>query len=189
MYQKSRWYNLRFLKYTIEHGRQKLVIGHFLLFYSSFHPKKIYILKKKKKNISWGYYQFKQVYHKWQSYYVWSLRYEARQTELFYHCGPFLPFYPTNNSQNQNFQKVNKNTWRYYYFTHMYHKWQSYDEWFLRCGVPRTKCFVILDCFLLFYPPNNSENSNFEKIKKIKIDNGRNKKVTYRGGCPTQRNP
>ena len=78
----------------------------------------------------------------------------------------FLPFYPTNNSQNQNFQKANNNTWSYYYFTHMYHKWQSYDEWFLRCGVPRTKCFVILDCFLLFYPPNNAEKPNLEKIKK-----------------------
>ena len=152
-----------------------MVIGHFLLFYPSSHPKKIYI-EKKMKNISWGYYQFKQVYHKWQSYYVWFLRYEARQTEFFYHCGPFFfPFYPTNNSQNQNFQKVNKNTWRYYYFTHMYHKWQSDDEWFLRCGVPRTKCFVILDCFLLFYPPNNSENSNFEKIKKKSTTDGTKK--------------
>ena len=92
----------------------------------------------------------------------------------------FLPFYPTNNSQNQNFQKMNKNTWRYYYFTHMYHKWQSYDEWFLRCGVPRTKCFVILDCFLLFYPPNNSENSNFEKKKKKNRQRTEQKSDIYR---------
>ena len=26
--------------------------------------------------------------------------------------------------------------------------------------------FVILDCFLLFYPPNNPKNKNFEKLKK-----------------------
>ena len=32
------------------------------------------------------------------------------------------------------------------------HKWQSYDAWFLRYGVQRTEFFVILDCFLPFYP-------------------------------------
>ena len=34
----------------------------------------------------------------------------------------------------------------------MHHKWQSYDVWFLRYGVPRTECFVILDCSLPFTP-------------------------------------
>ena len=30
----------------------------------------------------------------------------------------------------------------------------------------QTKFFVILDCFLPFYPPNNPKNQNFEKMKK-----------------------
>ena len=34
----------------------------------------------------------------------------------------------------------------------MYHKWQSYDVWFLRYGVQQTEFFVILDHFLPFYP-------------------------------------
>ena len=48
--------------------------------------------------------------------------------------GHFLPFYPPNNQENQNFEKMKESTWRYYHFTHVYHKWQSYDVWFLRHG-------------------------------------------------------
>ena len=48
----------------------------------------------------------------------------------------------------------------------MYHKWQSYDVWFLRYGVWQTEFFVILDHFLPFYPPKNPKNQNFEKMKQ-----------------------
>ena len=46
------------------------------------------------------------MYHKWQSYNVWFLRYGARQTEFFLILEHFLPFYPTNNPKNQNFEKI-----------------------------------------------------------------------------------
>ena len=42
-----------------------------------------------------------------------------------------------------------KNHWRYYHFQHVYHKWQSYDIWFLRYEAWRTEAFVILDHFLI----------------------------------------
>ena len=29
---------------------------------------------------------------------------------------------------------LKKNTWRYYHFTHLHHKWQLYDVWFLIYG-------------------------------------------------------
>ena len=64
----------------------------------------------------------------------------------------FLSFYPINNPENQILQ-IRKNTWTYYYFIHMYQKWQSYDVWFLRYGVQQLELFVILDHFMLFYPP------------------------------------
>ena len=48
----------------------------------------------------------------------------------------------------------------------MHHKLISYDVCFLRHGPRRAKCFVILDHFLPFYPPNNPENQNFEKMKR-----------------------
>ena len=53
---------------------------------------------------------------------LWFLRYGAWQTEVFVILDSFLPFYPSNNLKNQNFEKMNKNTWRYYHFTHVYHK-------------------------------------------------------------------
>ena len=59
-------------------------------------------------------------------------------------------------------KKERKTAWRYYHFTHVYHKWRSYDVLFLRYGVWRRELFLILDHFLPFYPPNSQENHNFE---------------------------
>ena len=36
------------------------------------------------------------------------LIYKARQTEFFVILGYFLPFYPPNNPENQNFEKMKK---------------------------------------------------------------------------------
>ena len=63
-----------------------------------------------------------------------------QQTEFFVISDRFLLFYHPNDSENQNFEKMkkktnNNNTWRYYHFTHVYHKCQSYGVWFLRYGV------------------------------------------------------
>ena len=41
-------------------------------------------------------------------YDVWFLRYGVQQTEFFVMLGHFLPFYPTNNPKNQNFENVTK---------------------------------------------------------------------------------
>ena len=97
-----------------------------------------------------------------------------RDTEIFFVIlGYFLPFYPTNNPKNQNFEKTFKKdlTWRYRHFTLACHKWWSYDVWFLRYGTRWTEFFVILDHFLPFYPPtpppNNLNNQNFEIMKKV----------------------
>ena len=48
------------------------------------------------------------MYHKWQSQHVGFLRYEVQQTECFVILGHFLPFYPTNNPKNQNFEEEKK---------------------------------------------------------------------------------
>ena len=39
---------------------------------------------------------------------VWFLIYQARQTEFFVILGYFLSFYPSNNPENQNFEKMEK---------------------------------------------------------------------------------
>ena len=128
---------------------------------------KIKICKKWKKHQR--YYHFTTVYHKWQSYDVWFLTYGVQHTTFFVifdHSCPFTPI----TTRKLKFWKNEENTWRYYHFTHVYHKWHSYDVWFLRYGVWQTEIFVILDNFLHFYPPKNLENQNFEKMKKTPGD-------------------
>ena len=51
----------------------------------------------------------------------------------------------------------------------MYHKWRSYNIWFLKHKVPQTKIFVILGHFLPFQPPHNLENQNFKTEKNTWI--------------------
>ena len=82
-----------------------------------------------------------------------------RQTDFFCHFRPFFAFLPPKQPKISRFWKNFKNAWRYY-FTHEYHKLQSYDAWFLRYQVRRTEFFVILDIFFPIYPL---------KTRKIKI--------------------
>ena len=91
-----------------------------------------------------------------------------QRTKLFVILDCFFCLFttPSLKPKKSKFWKTNKNSWKYYHFTHVYHKWQSYDVWFLRYGVWQTEFFVILDHFLLLYPCNNPKNQNFEKIKK-----------------------
>ena len=85
------------------------------------------------------------------SYSVCLLRYEVRQT-IFCYFRPLFALLPHYWLQKLKFGKnVKKNTWRYYHFTHVYHKSRSYVAWFLRYKVQRTEFFVIFD------PPNNSK--------------------------------
>ena len=78
----------------------------------------------------------------------------------------FLPFYLANNKKNQNFEKLKKNSWRYYHFTYAYHKWQLYNIWLLRYGAWQTEFFVIVDYFLPFCLHKNLKNEEFEKNEK-----------------------
>ena len=91
----------------------------------------------------------------------------------FYTCVPkitiiwrMVPEIWSATDRKSKFWKNEKSTWRYYHFTNVYHKWQSYDIWFFRYGVQQTKSFVILDRFLPFHPCNSPKNQNFEKMKK-----------------------
>ena len=90
---------------------------------------------------------------------------------FFCHFGPFFALLlislPTPSKyQKAKLWKTEKRAWRYYYFTHVYHKWQSYDVWILRHWAQQTDFFVILDHFLPFYPSNNPISENFDKKKK-----------------------
>ena len=138
--------------------------GPFLALSSQLLTPKIKIWKNVKN--TWRCYAFTHVYHKWRSHDVWFLRYKA---EFFVILGHFLPSDPPNSPKNQNFEKnekKNNNNWRYYHFTYVFHKWKSYDVWFLRYGAGQTEFFLTDDLFFVYLPPNNPENQNFEKWKK-----------------------
>ena len=101
---------------------------------------------------------------------------------IFYHSGPFFALLPHYQPQNLKFQKNDKNAWRYYPFTLLYHKWRSYDVQFLRYKVRQTVFCRSGPFFALWPTPKHSENQNFEKLKKPLGD------ITILHMCPSNDN-
>ena len=90
-----------------------------------------------------------------------------QQTEIFCHSGLLFALLHSYGPKKSKFWKNEKNGWRCYHFTNVYHKWQSHDVWFLRYGVNQTWIFLILNHFLPFCSTNNVKNQNFEKMTII----------------------
>ena len=66
---------------------------------------------------------------------------------------------------------MEKNCWRYHHFTYVYQKPQSYEVQFLRYGVRQFfLSFWPIFCPFPKPPPNNPENQNFVKMKKVSGD-------------------
>ena len=128
-----------------------VILGHFLLFDPPNKSKNPYfeIMKKKHRDIIILHVC---IYHKWLSYDVWFLRYGARQQISLSFRTIFCYFNPPphNNPENQNFEKM-KNAWRSYYFARVYHKWKSYNVWYLTYGV-RQGFFSFWIIFALLSP-------------------------------------
>ena len=154
MYQKSHSYDVQFLR----HGG-KTIFEPFLPFY----PPKIKILKEW--NTTWRFYHFTYVYHKWQSYDVWFLRYGAWWTEFFLSFWTtFCP--PTNlKTQKVKFKKMKKNP-GYIIILHMCtinDNHMMYGWWDIEHDEQ-----IFLSFWTIFhtFTPKNSKNLNFEKMKK-----------------------
>ena len=127
-------------------------------------------LRKNEKN-AWRYYLFTQVYHKWQSYDIlWFPRYWVQRTEFFVILDHFLLFYLPNNPKNQNFEKKKTPGDIILHMCTINDHHMMYSSWDMKCDGRHTYFFVILDCFLPFYPSNNPKNQNFEKLKKTPED-------------------
>ena len=99
---------------------------------------------------------------------VWFLRYEAPQTELFVISDYFLPFYPPNDLENKNFEKMKDMLVDIILQMYTINENNMYVSWDMEHG--RHIFFLIFDHLLPFYPPNNPENQNFEKMKKMPVD-------------------
>ena len=104
------------------------------------------------------------MHHKWKSYDLLFLRYGVWQTGFLFILDHFYTFIPLTTRKNKHFEKNENCIWRCHHFTHVHHKWKSYDLLFLRYGAWQTELFPISDYFLPFYLPNNPEN--LEKMKK-----------------------
>ena len=86
----------------------------------------------------------------------------AQRIKYFVILGHFLPFY---------LEKLKKTPGDIIILHRLiYHKWRSYDVWFLIYGAQQTGCFVILGQFLPFGPLHNLQNQNFKKMKKTPWD-------------------
>ena len=109
------------------------------------------------------------MYHKSRSYDVWFLGFKVQRTKFFVILGYYCPL-TLLRTQKSQFWKNNKNAWRYYHFTLMYHKWWANDAWFLRHQVRQTNCFHFRLFFLLL-TPNSPRNIKFKKMKKAPGDN------------------
>ena len=83
-----------------------------------------------------------------------------------YHFRSFFALLPHHWPRKLIFWKNVKNTWRYYPFTHAYHKSRPSDIWFLRYKVQRTEFFVILGNLCPLTLLTIQKNRNFEKMKK-----------------------
>ena len=89
----------------------------------------------------------------------------------------FCPF-TLQKPKKSKFWKNEKNGWRYYHFTQVYHKWQSDKK--IRDKKHDWQNFLLfwtIFCSFTPYlplpppiPPNNLKNQNFEKLKKTPQD-------------------
>ena len=85
---------------------------------------------------------------------------------IFCHFGPFFAISPPNNFENQNLEKNKRHAWRYHHFTLVYHKWWSYDIWFLRYWVQQTDFLTFWTIFCPFTNLTTQKIKILEKKKK-----------------------
>ena len=97
----------------------------------------------------------------------WDTRHDKHS--FFVILSHFLPFDPPNNLKNQNFEKMKKilKILSFYIcIPQMMIIWCLVPEIWSTTG----KFFYYFGLFFALFPLNNSENQNFEKIKKVTID-------------------
>ena len=107
---------------------------------------------QKRKNY-WRYQHLTNINQKSQSYDVRLLRYRVRQTEIFVKfLAIFCSFIPLIIPKTIFF-KNETNAWRYYPFTRVYHKWRSYDIWYLKYKARQTEFFCHFGSFFCCFIP------------------------------------
>ena len=149
--------------WDIEQNIPKLVIlGYFLPFYPLKTPKINFEKSKTLLEISSSYICVPKITIIWCMVpETWSMT-----DRIFCHSGLFFALLLPYGPRKSIFFKNEKNNWRYCHFTKVYHKWQSYDVWFLKYRVQWTEFFVIFDHFWPFYSLTTQKIKILKKWKK-----------------------
>ena len=128
---------------------------------------KIKIFKNEK--IYWRYYHFTHVYQKSQSLWCTVPKIRSKTDRIFCHFGPFFAFLPLlplmipkiKILKKKKMKKMPGDTIIFILYTHVYHKWKSYDIWFLKYKVWKTEIFVIFGQFFALSAPLKPGKSKF----------------------------
>ena len=145
MHHKWQSYDVWFLRYGAQQTEFFVILDHFL----PFGPRKSKFVKNEKNTKDIIILQLCTINDSHMMYGCWNMECNGQMFLSFWTV--FCPFTPLTTWKSK-FSKYKKTAWRYYHFTQFYHKWQSYDVWFLRYRVQQTEFFIILDKFLPFYP-------------------------------------
>ena len=113
-----------------------VLLGHLLPFYPSNDPENQSFEKMKKMPVDIIILDMCTINDDHMMYGSWDMECDRQN---FLSC-PFTPEQPVKSKFWKNGKKI---PWRYYPFTHVYHKWWSCDVWFLRDGVRQAEFFVI----------------------------------------------
>ena len=133
MYYKWRPYNIWFLKYNTQQTKVFDIMGHFLSFHSPDDLENQNFEKLKKLPGDIIILHMCNINDNHMMYVSWDMEHNRQNFLSFWTV--FCPFTPYGQRKSK-FWKHETNVWRYHHFTHVYHKWQSYDEWFIvRRGV------------------------------------------------------
>ena len=163
---------MNYSSWDMEHNKLKLVILGLFCPFTPLKTPKIKILKNK--TICWRYHDFTQVYQRSQSHDVWFLRYGVRHTKCFIILGHFLPFYhppPTNDPENQNFERK-KQKWKKWlkilsFYTYMCTRNEDHmirGSWNIRSDRQKILTFLTLSAP---WQPRKSKFLNWKKHLKI----------------------
>ena len=107
------------------------------------------------------------VHHKWRLYNTWFLKYKVQQTNFFVILGHFLLFHPSDNSENQNSEKLKKSRKILSFYTcvlQMTITWcMVHETW------NATDIFLSFWTMLPYFGPCLEISSFYTKVPKIMI--------------------
>ena len=147
VYLKYWWYDLQFLRYRV----WQTEIGNYGSFLALTPPSKNPKNQnfEKMKRIAGDIINLRKCT---KTTFIWGMvsEIQSETDRVFCYSGPFFcpfTFYPTTNKKIKIWKKCKENPWRYYPLTNVYHKWRSYDLWFLRYKAWLTEFFCHLGPF------------------------------------------